>query len=175
MDYILQITVYYFTWIGGILLAARGKCWASFFLIVGISILQIFWQLKIKKDTKGLFILIILLTVTGTIVDTLFLYFKLLHFSANPFNPYFSPPWMITIWFNFSILLFSLARNLFHRYCLMGLLSLIAFPLSYLAGAKLGAASFSLSEMHSIVIGIVWGFLLPFCLFLYNTCGIKYA
>lgn len=174
-DYIFHLTANYFAWFCGILLAARQKCWTAFFLIIAVSALQILWQLKIRNDSKYLFRIVFLLTLIGPIVDTLFLHFKIVYFNANPFYPYYSSPWMIAIWFNFSILFFSLVRNLFRCYSLIGILSLIAFPLSYFAGAKLGAASFPLGSRYCIVIGIVWAFLLPFCLYLYNTWGEKYA
>ena len=166
--YSFQILAYYLAWISGMELAAQGFYWQACFIILVISGIQIFCQYKVMGQIKGLLPLIFILTFFGTVIDTSFLQLKLIHFAANPFNPYFSPPWMLALWFNFSILFFTVLDRFFHLYLMVGILSFIGFPLSYLGGVKLGAAQFLGGNLNSLYIGLVWAFLFPLCLYFYN-------
>ena len=128
---------------------------------------QYYWQYKIKQSYH-LLNLIIFVTATGFIVDSLFAAFKIILFRANPFFSFFSPPWMIALWTNFSIILYVFFNKYFLRCRLMFLLSLIGFPLAYAAGVGLGAASLLKGYISLFIIAITWAFVLPALLYSYG-------
>jgi hypothetical protein len=168
LHYLFHFLMYYIAWFTGIELAAHGAGLSAFLFIMLISLLQIGWQFKICKKTHGLFYFILILTLIGSLLDTVFIQIGIIRFSSNLFSPYLTAPWMIAIWISFAILLYSVLNNLLTRYFLMGVLALAGFPIAYAAGAKMGAALFPYGYVSCIIVGVTWGIFLPTCLYFYN-------
>jgi hypothetical protein len=71
--------------------------------------------------------------------------------------PWLSPPWMAALWPNFVTTLHTSLGWLAGRYRLAALLGAVGGPLSYYAGARLGALTFPSDPTFSlIVLAAVW-------------------
>lgn len=169
LHFIFHLIFYYAAWVVGIYLAANHYAWWSTAVIMLLVLAQYGWQRFIMHDTKNLYFMIVLLTVVGSIIDTIYLHADLINFESNPFAPYFSPPWMIAIWISFAMIYYALLKSLYHRYFLLGGLSLVGFTLAYYVGAEIGAASFPYGNLSSVLVGVTWSVALPVCMILYNS------
>ena len=164
-NYIFQAVAYYLAWFVSIFCAAHNNNVAAVIAVAVIIVLQVVWQFY-RKDTQYLFAFVLGLALIGSGVDTGFVYLRIIHFNANPFVA-IAPPWMMTLWACFAIVAFSLLKKYMRHYVVLGVLSLIAFPLAYYFGAKLGAATLPLGQNKIIYVGIVWAFLFPIYLLLF--------
>ncbi len=89
-------------------------------------------------------------------------------YASNPFAPYITPPWMITTWISFTVILYATLDTLFNHLTLLGLFSFIGFALAYAIGVKMGAAFFRYGYKASFLIGAIWFILLPFVIYGYK-------
>ena len=168
MKHIIFHTVfYYIAWFGCLLSAAYDYYWLGIMIALIILMPQYYWQYK-KRETKNLWIFIITLTLFGFIIDSCFLQLNLITFNANPFSFQLSPPWMIGIWLNFSVVLYGCLKKYFKNYWLFFILSLIGFPVAYLAGVKLGAATLPSGMTGLLIISITLAILLPLITYSYE-------
>lgn len=158
---------YYIVWFLSILSASKGYLWVGFFASIVISMLQYIFESK-NPNIKFLWIFILIVTLAGFFFDTLLLNLHLMIFNANPFNHYCSPPWMIGLWINFSIVIYFCLYKYFHHFILFSLLSFFGFPLAYLSGVKLGAATFAKPLEAVIFIAVIWAILLPCILYFFK-------
>jgi hypothetical protein len=168
LHYPFHFFAYYISWTACILLAARGMGGLAALIVLLFVVVQITWQYTVRKNTFGLFLLIVLLTLAGSLIDSLFVAGKLVIFASNPFAPYFTAPWMISLWVSLSVLFFSTLSNLFTRYVLLGLLSFGGFALAYAMGMRMGAAIFPLGYFTCLLVGLVWAILLPLIICFYQ-------
>ena len=166
--YLFHFIAYYIAWTAGIEFAARGLGCLGALVVMAVVLLQIFWQFTVRKQTHGLFSLILIFITMGTFIDTLFVRNGFIIFASNPFAPYFTPPWMISIWVSFAVLFFSVLGSLFNRYFLLGLLAFFGFSLAYTVGGFMGAATFPHGYLSCFVVGAIWAICLPLCLFVYQ-------
>ena len=167
MSYIFPLIIYYLAWFLGIIFAARQAPWLAGLTLTVFILMQLIYQIKISKKTKGLVFVICMFTLLGFFVDTLLLRFGLIHFAANPFTT-IAPVWMILLWTNFSLVFYAFLDNFFKRYLLLAALSLILFPLAYALGSKMGAANLPYGYLSTMILGVIWAFFLPFFLFIYE-------
>ena len=166
--YLFHSIAYYVAWFSCLTLAAHGYAWFSSFVVIVCVSLQIFWQYKIQHTTRGLWYLIGLVVFFSTLIDSLLISTGVIRYAANPFAPYVTSPWMITIWISFTVILYATLAKLFDRLTLLGLLSFAGFASAYAIGAKMGAAFFPYGYKTSFFIGAIWLILLPFIVHCYK-------
>ena len=160
--YLFHSITYYVAWFSCISLAFHGYAWLNSFIVIFCVLLQIYWQYKIQHNTHGLWCLLGLVVFISTLVDSLLIFNGIIIYAANPFAPYVTSPWMITIWISFTVVLFATLNKLFNHLILLGLLSLLGFALAYTIGAKMGAAFFPYGYKTCFFIGAIWMIMLPF-------------
>lgn len=169
LHYLIHTTAYYVAWFACITLAARGYAWISSLVVVACVGLQLYWQHQTGRTLQGLWLLLAIIVSVSTLVDSILVYKGIVIYSANPFAPYFTSPWMIAIWVSFTVVLYATLSNLFNHLFLLGLLSCAGFATAFWIGASLGAAFFPHgSNMTCLGIGVIWAILLPFCVCLYE-------
>ena len=168
IDYIFHFIAYYFAWFSAIFLAANNQNSLAVLTVIATVFFQIIWQLYMAKRTQGLWLMMTLFFVFGTLADTLVMKAGLIEFAANPFGNYLSAPWMSSLWLSFAITFYSLLPSFFDRYFLVGVLSLISFPVAYSAGAALHAAQLPHGYISSFLIGVIWAILFPLILKIYH-------
>lgn len=151
------------TWFVAVVGAKHEYVWlgliiSSIFLLINLCLFNN-WKNELLK--------IILITLIGGSIDSL-LYYEgsIVHFvGENPFYP-LVPPWMWGLWLMFSSTLNHSLAWLRYNYLLAGLVGAVAGPLSYLAGANIGALVFNDWKYSLIVYSLCWLILLPVTLWL---------
>jgi hypothetical protein len=100
------------------------------------------------------------------VVDSSLQYFSVISFYGWALGP-LSPFWLWMVWVMFALTLnYSLAFLLNRHLLLSAIAGLLFGPLSYIAGAKLGAAGFDNSLSHLAVLGMIWMLTLPALVFI---------
>lgn len=163
-DYIFFIITYYLAWFASVLSAAHEYVWLGFIVTLIITAIQIAW-LKYFQSIKNLFSMMLIFTVVGFIADSTMSLTGFIKYHANPWP--LAAPWILGLWINFGVIYYACLEKWFNRYLLMAILALFGFPLAYIAGVKLGAATFHYGDISSIVIGIAWAIALPLINFIY--------
>jgi hypothetical protein len=99
--------------------------------------------------------------VVGMVADTLLQMTSVISFYGWALGP-LSPFWLWLLWVLFAMTLnTSLAFLQNHTLWLSVVAGLVFGPLTYYAGAQLGAASFDSTPFHFGALAITWGFALP--------------
>jgi hypothetical protein len=165
--FILHTFCYYLCWFTCIFFASKNNPWLGVFIGVFVTVVQCYWQKKTEK-TEGLLLFMGMITLVGLVMDTYFLRAGLIYFNANPFGLTLSPPWMIALWLNFSVILHVFFRKYFSKFWLCFFACCCGFPMSYLSGIKLGAASLIHGNFSMVIITLIWSLVLPAVLYLYK-------
>jgi Protein of unknown function (DUF2878) len=88
-------------------------------------------------------------------------------FHGTGMSTWVSPPWMVALWLNFATTLHTSLNWLTGRYLLAAILGVIGGPLSYYAGAQLGALSLHPNiTLSMLTVAVAWGGALPFLVWL---------
>ena len=102
-------------------------------------------------------LLILCVTLLGVIVETGFVSFGALHYAGANADAVLPPIWIIALWFAFGTLPHGSLSWLSGRLWLQLFLGAVFGPLSYVGGAKLGAATLSAPLISSIaMISVGW-------------------
>ena len=97
----------------------------------------------------------------GVVVDSALQYFSVIHFYGWALWDV-SPFWLWALWVLFAMTLnASLSFLKTQPLWLSGAAGLLFGPLTYYAGAKLGAASFDASVTHVLALALAWMLALP--------------
>jgi hypothetical protein len=111
--------------------------------------------------------LILLTGIFGFAVDTLQASAGLYAFAHTSAAPWLCPLWMMTLWMIFATTLNASMSWLAGRYRLAAVLGALCGPVSYVAGARLGAIEFPAHAGLSLVgIAVVWACVMPSLLWL---------
>jgi hypothetical protein len=107
----------------------------------------------------------------GVTVDSLHAGFGVLAFNGHEAGT-LAPLWIVALWVQFATVLHFCMRWLSKRYLLASVLGLIGGPMSFLAGERLGAATFGEPRTLSLaVLGISWSIVLPALVALADRLG----
>ena len=99
--------------------------------------------------------------LAGVVIDTALQYATVIQFDGWALAP-LSPFWLWMLWVLFALTLnTSLAFLKQAPLILSALAGLVFGPLTYIAGAKLGAASFDNSLPHIAILGVTWMLAMP--------------
>ncbi len=131
-------------------------------VLVGI---HLFYSDAPSNDCK----LALLCVFMGIALDSGLQFFSVIHFYGWALGP-LSPFWLWMIWGLFALTLnssLSFLQN--YHLSLSALAGLVFGPLSYVAGAKLGAAALENSLLPIATLAIVWMITLPLLVFISKT------
>jgi len=163
-----QTLLYNSLWVIAIVLSAKDLILA----VVALSLIFISAQLYCCRlyciNLPKLIIFTILLCIVGFFVDSLLFYSDVFYFNACPYPIKLAPPFLNCIWLSFGITFYATLQSWFKRYLTTAAFSLVGFPLAYWAGIKLGAASAENTLIALLSLGLIWMFLLPTYLYLFN-------
>jgi hypothetical protein len=144
-------------WFACVFSAAKGAPWVGSLTVGGI----ITWHLlNVKQPNKEVFLLIAALVV-GFIWETLFIATGWITYHSNWFNSSFPPHWILAMWVLFATTLNVSLSWLKYRKLLGILFGAIGGPLSFLAGARLGAVTLLDSTYAIIALAIGWAVITP--------------
>ncbi len=101
-------------------------------------------------------------TVLGLLIETAFMGAGLIVYSGTSPGQIVPPLWIAALWFAFATLPAASLAWLKGRWVLQAVLGAVLGPLSYVAGAKLGAAEFPDGSWPALFwIGLAWALALP--------------
>ena len=119
-----------------------------------------FYERHPKRNQELKFILLV--GLMGMVVDSLKKITGLITYAGDVPVAWLAPPWIIAMWLLFSTSLNGSLSWLKDRYGLAVILGAIFGPLSYVSGARLGAASFNDDLWVTLgVVAVVWGLVVP--------------
>lgn len=139
--------------------AAHGRPWLGP-LVVAVHLgLHLCWSANRQREA----VFIALATLVGLVVDSLQKATGLVAYAADyPLLPWLAPAWIIAMWALFASAMSGSLQWLSGRYLPAALLGAIFGPLSYRAGAAMGAASFPLGDWFSLgMLAAIWALVLP--------------
>lgn len=168
MQYMIHSTAYYIAWFAGIKLATFGYGWLSTLVVLFCVWLQILWESRISKSLDGLWLLIAVFLLISSLIDSILVYESVLIYSANPFSPYFTSPWMMSLWVSFSVILYTTLSGLFNHAWVLGLLSYLGFAFAFYIGKQMAAVVFPYGNITIVFIAGIWSIVIPFGIFLYQ-------
>lgn len=136
-------------------------------LAVIVGIVCILVNSFLIDDIKANAKLIIQGILIGIVVDTLLIHLGLMSFKTQYWTT-LSPLWMWVLWAGFASTINVSLSWLKYRLKLSALMGGVFGPLSYWAGVRMGAGSFSDTSLSLLVIGALWALVTPMLLTLSN-------
>jgi hypothetical protein len=100
--------------------------------------------------------------VVGTVVDSLFAASGLLAYQGGYGLNGIAPAWITGMWLNFGTTIHTSLAWLADRVALAAILGAVGGPLTYMAGARLGAADLLHPPWSLIALALAWAVVLPF-------------
>ncbi|HXU31079.1 MAG TPA: DUF2878 domain-containing protein [Thermoanaerobaculia bacterium] len=161
-------------WFACVLGGARENVWIGP-LVVAVLILghlvSFAWPRRNARSGKFLrheIVTLLSFGLAGTFADSLQSGLGLLAFHGSPSSGpgvWLAPPWIAALWFHFGTVLTGPLAPLRDRRLLTVALCLVAAPLSYAGGGRLGAVAFHPAGWPSVLsIGLVWTTILSLAL-----------
>ena len=163
MGRLLNFAMFYLGWFACVMGAGHGQLWLGPSVVAALVLVHLY-----MTPTPGQEIRLILLTgILGFAVDTLQASAGLYAFARTSAAPWLCPFWMVALWMIFATTLNASMSWLAGRYRLAAVLGAVCGPVSYGAGARLGAIEFPAHASLSLVgIAVVWACVMPSLLWL---------
>jgi len=145
-------------WFACVAGAGRGRLWLG----PTVAAVLVIGHLLLTRDRIREATLTLTIGLFGFAVDTLQASAGLYAFTGTSVPPWLCPPWMVALWMLFATTLNSSMAWLAGRHRLAAVLGAVCGPLSYAAGARLGAIELHPSALVSLAgIATVWGLAMP--------------
>ncbi len=152
---ILNLIFFKVAWLSVVFGAANGLALAGTAVVALVSI----WHVAVANNKRREVILLVAAAVIGLIWESVLMAATVVDYGANAGA--LAPYWIIAMWVLFATTL-NLGMRWLHRSLPVAMLfGAIGGPLSFLAGANIGAVVFPDATRSLIVIGIGWAVLLP--------------
>jgi len=130
----------------------------------GIALLIIGWHLWRAPHPARESSLLLLAMLVGGIWDSLLVWLGLLQYPVGMLLPGTAPYWIVVMWALFASTL-NLSLRWLKQYLLLSiLLGAVAGPIAYLAGARLGALSFTQPVPALMILALGWAVVTPLLL-----------
>ena len=159
---LVNIGVFQAGWFACVLGAARGQAWLG--LLVA-AVVAAGWIMAAPRP-RALAGLIALTGVLGVCWDSWVSVLGLVSYAPGPLTPPLAPPWILGLWILFATTLDVSLRWLQPRLLTAAILGALAAPLSYYAGARLGAVTLLHLQPALWAQAAGWALLLPLLLVL---------
>ena len=161
----INIASFYFGWFACLLGATYNMPWLGVLVMAALLALHLFLTANRTQELR----FILVTGLLGTSLDSLLMLGGLYTFTNHTLS-WLCPVWMTALWMGFASTLNHSMRWLRGRYGLAGLFGAAGGPLSYYAGAGLGALTFVPSTRTTLmVLAVVWSLVVPGLLWLAST------
>ncbi len=144
-------------WFACVLGAAHGIPWVGVMLAIVLVTMHVSRVARPLEEVK----LVASVVVIGGLWDSALVSFGLLAYPSGQVLPGMAPLWILALWALFAAQFNTTYAWLKTRMAMAALLGAIAGPLSFRAGAALGAVRFERPWPAAIALAIGWGLLLP--------------
>ncbi|KAB2931715.1 MAG: DUF2878 domain-containing protein [Candidatus Contendobacter sp.] len=164
MTMLLNIMGFQIGWFACVLGGAHGWPWLGVLAAAVAIVLHLYRAARPRTEA----VLIGLSGLLGFVADSLLTGAGLLRFPSGQFHAHLAPYWMVAMWMLFATT-FNVALGwLKPRLGLAALLGMVAGPLAYYGGAKLGGVSFGNPVVSLLAVAGVWTLAMPVLLVIAN-------
>jgi hypothetical protein len=166
---LINFILFQFGWLACVKSGAQGVLWIAPVAIAPVLV----WHFYIIKNRKTELRLILIGSLLGSLLDQVLLMTGWLVYPDSAWPSWMLPPWMVALWLVFCTTLNLSLSWLQNRLYLATAIGVIGGPLTYWAGAKLGAVVWFKPLYVSGFLAAEWGMLIPFLLWLANQKNIE--
>jgi hypothetical protein len=156
MRNVLNFIAFQAVWLIVILSAANGKLQYALLATAAFALVQVYFSRWRVTDIK----LIGLGLLSGMMLDTIWLNMGWIGYAHGEMGG-LAPWWIGCLWVNFMLTLNHSLSWLQPRLKMLGIMTVFAAPLSYLAGSKLEAVSLLDPGMAVLALSLSWALLVP--------------
>jgi len=160
---ILNFVAFQLVWFIAIFSAASNKSFLAIPAVLFFAVVQIFYSRCKLTDLT----LVLIGFVIGMTIDSIWLNLHWIDYSDIYFSSV-APLWIGCLWINFMLTLNHSMSWLNHRLLWLSVLSLIAAPLSYYAGARAGAIILNEPLLALIAVALSWAIWIPVAMHIAN-------
>ena len=157
MNVLANFLVFQAAWFTTVLGAANGAPWLGPIAVLAAVALHLRFTRRPGVEAR----LLALAMVVGLVVDSLLLATGWIAYPNGAWLPGFAPYWIILMWALFATTLNVSMRWLKGRYLLAAVFGVVGGPLSYYAGARLGAMSLLQVAPALVALAVAWGVAMP--------------
>lgn len=161
---LLNIIAFQIGWFACVLGGAHGWPWLGVVVTAVVIALHLYRAPRPRMEAM----LIGVSGLLGLIADSLLTGIGLLRFPSGQLHAQLAPYWMVAMWMLFATTLNVSLGWLKPRLGLAALLGMIAGPLAYYGGAKLGGVSFANPLASLLAVAGVWTLAMPLVLIIAN-------
>ncbi|MEC5388069.1 DUF2878 domain-containing protein [Uliginosibacterium sp. H3] len=149
-------------WFACVIGAAHDFAWLG---ILAISV-ACAWHLVISVRPMPEMRLVLSAMLIGAVWESALVTAGLIDYTHGTLVAGIAPPWIVAMWALLAITLNVTMRWLKRRWLLAAVMGAVAGPLSFLAGARLGAATFTGGVDTTVALAIGWACLMPLMMWL---------
>jgi Protein of unknown function (DUF2878) len=160
VDVLVNFLAFQAGWFACVLGAARGWPWTGTALAAAAVILHLWRAARPAEELK----LVAIAVVIGVAWDSLLINLDLVDFPTGTVVDGFAPQWILALWALFATTLNVSLRWLQDRLLVAVVLGAVAGPLSYWAGARLGALGLLDPVPALVALAIGWAVMTPLLL-----------
>ena len=157
MNAVINFAAFQFGWFATVLGAAGGMPWLGPLAVLAVVAVHLRRARRPAVEAQLLMIALLL----GVVLDSLVLAGGWISYPNGAWLPGFAPYWIITLWALFATTLNLSLGWMKQRYVLAALFGAVGGPLSYLAGAKLGAMNFVDTAPAIMALAFAWSLAMP--------------
>jgi len=158
MKRLLNFAMFYVGWFACVLGAARGHSWLGPAVVATLLAVHLAPTAHRAEELR----LVVAVGLFGFLLDTLQGAAGLYAFKHGGAAPWLCPPWMVALWMIFATTLNSSMGWLAGRYRLAAAIGALCGPVSYAAGARLGAIDLRADALVSLIgISLAWAVAMP--------------
>jgi hypothetical protein len=157
MQFVSNILLTQFGWFTSVFGGANQMPWLGPLTVLVVVALH----LKLAKRPERELALIVLCGVIGTIFDSVLVYFGWVGYPSGMFAAGLAPYWIIAMWMLFATTLNVSLKWLRRMPVVAAGLGLVAGPLTYLAGAKLGGIVLIDRFAALAMLAVGWAIMMP--------------
>lgn len=162
MKLLFNVLLFQMAWFATVIAAAADVPWIGP-VVVALVVAIHLAQSRRPRTESGL---ILVSTLMGLAADSLILATAWVSYPNGTWVPGLAPYWIVMLWAVFATTLNVSMRWLHGRYLLAAAFGAVGGPLSYLAGARLGAMSIVDPVPALAVLALVWALAMPLLAFL---------
>ena len=162
MRLLTNFLFFQFGWFSSVLGGANQMPWIGPIAVLAIIALH----LRFAHRPYSEIALLLSCALLGAGFDSILVAFGWVSYSSGMFAPAAAPYWIITMWMLFATTLNVSMRWLRNMPLVAAGLGLVAGPLTYLAGAKLGGIILVDQTAAMLMLGIGWAVMMPMLLVL---------
>jgi len=157
VNLLLNVVAFQAGWFTTVLGAANDLPWLGLVVVLAVAALHLRSSRRPSVEAR----LLVAAMALGVLADSLLLATGWIAYPNGHWAPGLAPYWIVTLWALFATTLNVSLRWLRGRYLLAALFGAVGGPLSYLAGARLGAMNFIETLPAVAALAIAWAVLMP--------------